>query len=401
MRLLRHPVDVVRQIFPGAGHAGNLGLAAELAVGADLAGHAGHFRRERPQLIDHRVDGFLELQNFAAHVGGDLLGQVAAGDGGGHFGDVAHLGGQVAGHGIDVVGQVFPGAGHAGDDGLAAELAVGADLAGHARDFGGEGAQLIDHRVDGLLELQDLAAHVDGDLLRKIAVGHGDGDVGDIAHLGGQVAGHQVDALGEVFPNAADVLHLGLAAELAFGADFAGHARHLGGEDAELADHGVDDARRAQELALERLAVAFEVHGLGQVALGDGVDGARHFGRRPNEIADEGIDRFFHALPGAARGAEDGPLADLPLLAHHAADALELPGHPLVGLNDFVDGVRDLAFQARPIRRQAHGECSFLDGGQAPQACVARNGSARPSGISPCRCDRCLCRWSRRLLSRP
>ena len=44
-----------------------------------------------------------------------------------------------------------------GTSGLAAELALGADLAGDAGDFGGEGAQLIDHRVDGVLELQDLA----------------------------------------------------------------------------------------------------------------------------------------------------------------------------------------------------------------------------------------------------
>ena len=48
---------------------------------------------------------------------------------------------------------------------LAAELAVGADLARHAADLGREGAQLIDHRVDGFLQLQNLAAHVDGDLL--------------------------------------------------------------------------------------------------------------------------------------------------------------------------------------------------------------------------------------------
>jgi hypothetical protein len=50
---------------------------------------------------------------------------------------------------------------------LAAELAFGADLARDARHFRGEGAQLIDHRVDGFLELEDLAAHVDGDLLRQ------------------------------------------------------------------------------------------------------------------------------------------------------------------------------------------------------------------------------------------
>ena len=36
----------------------HLRLAAELAFGADLAGHARHFRGEAAELIDHRVDGF-------------------------------------------------------------------------------------------------------------------------------------------------------------------------------------------------------------------------------------------------------------------------------------------------------------------------------------------------------
>ena len=38
----------------------------------------------------------------------------------------------------------------------------------------------------------------------------------------------------------ADARHLRLAAELAVGADFAGDARHLGGEGVELVNHGVD-----------------------------------------------------------------------------------------------------------------------------------------------------------------
>ena len=94
-----------------------------------------------------------------------FLRQVAVGDGGGHVGDVAHLAGQVAGHRIDAIGQVLPGAGDALHVGLAAELAFGADFAGHARHFRGERAELIDHRVDGVLQFEDFAFHVDGDLL--------------------------------------------------------------------------------------------------------------------------------------------------------------------------------------------------------------------------------------------
>ncbi len=114
-----------------------------------------------------------------------------------------------------------------GHDGLAAEAAFGADLAGDARHLGGERAQLLDHGVERFLELQDLAAHVDGDLLRQVAAGNGGRDLGDVAHLGRQVRGHEVDVVGEVLPRAGDAGHLGLAAELAFGADLAGDARHL------------------------------------------------------------------------------------------------------------------------------------------------------------------------------
>ena len=58
-------------------HAGHLRLAAEDALGADLAGDAGHLVRERPELVDHRVDRVLELEDLALHVDGDLLAEVA------------------------------------------------------------------------------------------------------------------------------------------------------------------------------------------------------------------------------------------------------------------------------------------------------------------------------------
>jgi hypothetical protein len=88
-------------------------------------------------------------------------------DGGRHLGDVAHLLVRFAGHEVDVVGQVLPGARHARDLGLPAELALGADLARDAGHLVGERVELVDHRVDGVLELEDLALHVDRDLLAR------------------------------------------------------------------------------------------------------------------------------------------------------------------------------------------------------------------------------------------
>ena len=70
---------------------------------------------------------------------------------------------------------------------LAAQLAVGAHLARHPRHLRGERVELVHHRVDRVLQLQDLALDIDGDLLRQVAVGHGRGHLGDVAHLVGEV----------------------------------------------------------------------------------------------------------------------------------------------------------------------------------------------------------------------
>jgi hypothetical protein len=61
----------------------------------------------------------------------------------------------------------------------------------------------------------------------KIAAGNGSRDFGDVSHLASQVAGHEVHVVSEIFPGTAHAGHLRLAAELAFRADFAGHARHF------------------------------------------------------------------------------------------------------------------------------------------------------------------------------
>ena len=71
---------------------------------------------------------------------------------------------------------------------LAAELALGADFARHARHFAAKAFELVDHRVDGVLQLEDLALHVDGDLLREVALRDRGGHLGDVAHLAGEVA---------------------------------------------------------------------------------------------------------------------------------------------------------------------------------------------------------------------
>ena len=161
----------------------HIGLAAQFAFRTYLARHARDFGGERAELIHHGVDGVLQLQNFAARIHRDLSGQIALGYGGGHSGDVTHLIGQVAGHGVDRIGQILPGSGHAAHVRLAAQFALGAHLARHASHFTGERVELIHHGVDGVLQLQNFAAHVHCDLAREVALGHGRGDFRDVAHL--------------------------------------------------------------------------------------------------------------------------------------------------------------------------------------------------------------------------
>jgi hypothetical protein len=265
VRFEGHEVDVVGQVLPGAGDAGHRRLAAELAFGADLARHPRHLGSEAVQLVDHGVHGVLQGEDLALHLDRDLRRQVALGDRGRDVGDVAHLAGQVRRHRVDRVGQVLPRAGDAGHLRLAAEHAFGADLARHPRHFRREAVELVDHRVDGFLQLEDLALDVDRDLARQVAARDRRGHGRDVAHLGRQVGRHRVDRIGQVLPRAGHPRHDGLPAEAAVGADLARDPRHLRGERAQLVDHRV-----GRFLELQDLAADVDGDLLRQVAVGDG-----------------------------------------------------------------------------------------------------------------------------------
>src|SRR5207249_417577 len=174
--------------------------------------------RGRPQLVAQRDCGLVQRSYDAADVDGDLLREVAVCDGGCDVGDVADLAGEVRRHAVHRLGQVAPGAADALDLRLAAEHALGADLARDARDLVCESGQLVDHRVDRLLQLQHLAACVDGDLAPQVAVRDRGRDVGDVPHLVGEVVGERVHVLRQVLPDAGHAFDLGLAAEAALGA---------------------------------------------------------------------------------------------------------------------------------------------------------------------------------------
>ncbi len=133
------------KIAPDSGRARHARLAAQLAFDADFARHGGHLIGERRQRVDHAVDGVGQLRDFALGFEHQFALQIAVGDGRHHFRDTAHLRGQIRRHEVDVVGQILPGAGHALHFRLAAQLAVGAHFARHARHFAGERIELIHH----------------------------------------------------------------------------------------------------------------------------------------------------------------------------------------------------------------------------------------------------------------
>src|SRR5207245_2579125 len=287
-----HRVHVVGEVLPRAADALDVGLAAELAFGADLAGDTGHLVGEGVELVDHRVDGVLELEDLALDVDGDLPREVAVGDRGGDFGDVADLAGQVAGPRVYVVAYTSPLGSDALDVGLAAELAFGADLAGDTCHLRGESVELVHHRVDGVLQLEDLTLAFDRDLAREVAVGDRGRHLGDVAHLVGQVACHEVDVVGQVLPDTGHARDLSLAAELAFRAHLARDSGHLGAERPELVDHRVDDPRGLQELSLQAPTVDVGRHRLREVALGHGADDACDLRVRADHVLDQIVDRI-------------------------------------------------------------------------------------------------------------
>src|SRR5687768_16564147 len=122
-------------------------------------------------------------------------------------------------------------------------------LARHACHLAGERAQLVHHRIDGVFELEDFAAHVYRNLARKVPIGDGRGDFGDVADLRRQVAGHEVDRVRQILPDSAHAFYFSLSTQFSFRAHFACHARHFAGERAELIHHRIDCDLQFQDFA--------------------------------------------------------------------------------------------------------------------------------------------------------
>src|SRR6185369_15738052 len=108
----------------------------------------------------------------------------------GHFRNVTYLCRQVTGHLVHRVCQVFPGTSHTGHIRLTTELTFRTHLARHTRYFRCKSAELVHHRVDRVLQLEDLTTNVHRDLSRQITIRYRCRYLGDITHLRGQVTRH-------------------------------------------------------------------------------------------------------------------------------------------------------------------------------------------------------------------
>ncbi len=75
----------------------------------------------------------------------------------------------------------------------------------------------------------------------------------------------------------------------------------------------------------------------------------------------------FHLPPGALGEAEAHALAGLAFAPHHLTDPFELMGNALIGGDDLVEGVGDLAHDADAVAGHAHGEIADPHGLQRVQ----------------------------------
>ena len=141
------------------------------------------------------------------HVHRDLLRQVSVGHRNRHVGDVAHLVGQIARHRVDVVGEVLPGAGHAGHERLPAQLALRADLARHPGHLRREGIKLFHHLVYRSCRAKELSPErmtfrFQRHGLREIALRHRANHPRHLASGADQIVDEFIDRLDIAFPRA-------------------------------------------------------------------------------------------------------------------------------------------------------------------------------------------------------
>ena len=130
------------------------------------------FLRGITQVSDHFVDGIFQHGHFALRAHRNGARQVALGHGGCHFGDGAHLRGEVCGELVHVLGEALPGTRSTGHFRLSAQLAFHTHFTGHGGHLIGEGGERVDHAVDRIGKLGDFAFGRHAKFLFQLTVCH-------------------------------------------------------------------------------------------------------------------------------------------------------------------------------------------------------------------------------------
>ena len=330
-----------------------MGLSAQLAIGAHFARHTCHFGGKAVELIHHGVEGAFQFQNFTFHIHGNFFRQITLGDRGGDFGNIAHLTSQICSHQIDVVSQIFPGSRDARYLRLPTQPAVGSYFARHARHFRGKAIELIHHGVNGAFQFENFAFHIYRYFFRQITLGDSGGDLGNIAHLSGQVRCHRIHVIGQIFPGSGYPRHLRLPAQLALGAHFARHARHFGGKAVELIHHGVDGAFQLQNFALHAYR-----NFLGQIALGYGGSYFGNIAHLTSQIRRHQVDVVRQVFPRSRYARHLRLTTESAVGSYFARHARHFRGKAVKLLHHGVDHFADaqkFALQWSAVNFQQHG----------------------------------------------
>ena len=123
---------------------------------------------------------------------------------------------------------------------LPTQLSFSAHLSGHARYFRCEGTKLIDHRINGVFQTQNLPAYIDGDCLRQVALRNCGRDFSDVTYLSCKITCHRIDAVSQILPRTRDTFHIGLATEFPFRAYLTCHPGHFRCKRTQLIHHRIN-----------------------------------------------------------------------------------------------------------------------------------------------------------------
>src|SRR5260370_6047707 len=177
---------------------------------------------------------------------------------------------------------------------LATQLAFTSHFASHPRYFAGESVELIHHRVNGVLEFENFALHVDGDFGQKIAPGHSRSDYRDVSDVAGQVSAHRVHGVRQVLPRSCDSRDVSLPSETPLRTYFTSHAGYFANEAVELIHHCVQCF-----FQLKNFSANIDRNFARQIAIGNG---SCHFGdisHLASEVTGHRVDGICQVFPGS------------------------------------------------------------------------------------------------------